>query len=215
MAQVTNYIPYWCMMDDVMDREWGCGWRSLQMLLSQLGIIKDIWTLAFDVKEFTNDPELILNYDDCEVSMCDLSQISPYFINEAIKNGAKDATFDMLMINNLESFNNISQKMNDYFNLENSNGTLALFGTGGNVACIGGFYKIDDDAMIYLIDPHGDSSEMDFENCNGIGRGGQGWISFKDTVMYGNHLFNKTDDEFLAFNPALVVLFHKITIPVS
>ena len=87
---------------------------------------------------------------------------------------------------------------------------LGLFGTGGNVACIGGYQKLDDKHMIYLIDPHGDSPEMDFEKCNGIGRGGQGWVDLKESIMYGNHIFKKTENEFLEFNPAIIVLFNGI-----
>jgi hypothetical protein len=212
MSQVTNYIPHWCMMDQNNDKEWGCGWRSLQMLLSQLSILKDVWTLGFEVKEFTGDPELVLDYDKGEISMCDLSQTAPYFVNEAIKVGAKNVDFDMLMINNNEALKTVSGKLDQYFNSGDHPKTLALFGTGGNVACIGGFQKMGEVDMIYLIDPHGDSPEMDFDKCNGIGRGGQGWVSLKETVMYGNHIFNKSEDDFLGFNPALIVLFHNISV---
>lgn len=212
MQNITNYVPHWCMMDSNMDAEWGCGWRSLQTLMSQLNILKDVWTLAFEVKEFTGDPEIILDYDDNQISMCDLSQTAPFFVNEAIKSGSKDADFDMFMINDLSALENVSQKLDQYFNSGDHSKTLGLFGTGGNVSCIGGFQKLGEVDMIYLIDPHGDSTEMDFENCHGIGRGGQGWVSLKETVMYGNHIFGKPENDFLSFNPALLVLFNNVKI---
>lgn len=207
MSNLTDYVPHWCMMDENMDKEWGCGWRSLQTLLSQIGIFNDIWTLAFELRAFTGDPEIVFDYDRKEISMADLSQISPYFVNVAINNGYTNANFDMLMINNLDALNNVSSKLNEYFNGSNSK-VLGLFGTGGNVACIGGYQKIDGKDMIYLVDPHGDSPEMNFESCNGIGRGGQGWVDLKESVLYGNHIFKKTDNDFLEFNPAIVVLFN-------
>lgn len=212
MTNITNYIPHWCMMDEHMDAEWGCGWRSLQMLLSQLGVMNDVFTLAFEVRTFTGDPEILFDYDKDEVSMADLSQIAPYFVDVATKQGNTSANFDMLMINNLDALNSIINKLNEYYNTDGHPKTIGLFGTGGNVACIAGYQKIDDKHMIYLIDPHGDSPEMNFEHCSGIGRGGQGWVDLKENVLYGNHIFKKSDNEFLEFNPAIIVLFHNINV---
>ena len=200
------------MMDGNTDKEWGCGWRSLQTLLSQIGIFNDVWTLAFELRAFTGDPDIVFDYDRGEISMADLSQISPYFVNIAINNGYTNANFDMLMINNLEALNNITSKLNAYYNNEGNTKILGLFGTGGNVACIAGYQKMDDKDMIYLIDPHGDSPEMNFENCDGIGRGGQGWVDLKESVLFGNHIFKKTDNDFLEFNPAIIVLFNNFNV---
>lgn len=209
MSNLTNYVPHWCMMDQNMDKEWGCGWRSLQTILSQINVLNDVWTLAFELRAFTGDEEIVFDYDRGEISMADLSQLAPYFENVAKTQGHSNAGFQMLMINNLDALDNISNILNQYFNGDGPK-VLGLFGTGGNVACIGGYQKLDDKHMIYLIDPHGDSPEMDFEKCNGIGRGGQGWVDLKDSVMYGNHIFKKTENEFLEFNPAIIVLFNGI-----
>lgn len=198
------------MMDENMDKEWGCGWRSLQTLLSQIGINNDVWTLAFELRAFTQDPEIIFDYDSGEISMADLSQIAPYFVDTAIKSGFTNANFDMLMINDLNAMENIATLLQNHYNNKSSK-ILGLIGTGGNVACIGGYHKLGDKHMIYLIDPHGDSPVMDFSKCNGIGRGGQGWVDMKNTVMFGNHIFNKEENDFLGFNPTIVVLFNDIT----
>lgn len=208
MQPITSYVPHWCMMDSNNDKEWGCGWRSLQTILSQFNIFKDIWSLALEVREFTGDPEIILDYDKMEISMCDLSQTAPYIVNEAVKLGNKQADFDMLMINNNSALNSVSSKLNQYFNTGDHPKVLGLIGTGGNVACICGYDN--QSGKIFLMDPHGDSPEMNFNHCNGIGRGGQGWVSLKETVMFGNHIFNKSEDDFLGFNPAIIVLFNNI-----
>lgn len=85
MSYLSNFTPHWCATEGVDDFDWGCGWRSLQTIMTQLGIVKDIWTLAFEVKEFTQDPELIIDFDTMTVSMADMSLLAPYFVDQAEK----------------------------------------------------------------------------------------------------------------------------------
>lgn len=209
MSRITNYVPHWCMMDDINDKEWGCGWRSLQTMLSQLNIFKDVFTLGFEVKTFTNDPELVIDFDKPEISMADMSQLAPYFVSVAQTNGSLSANFDLLMVNNLEMVKKASQLLNTYFNESKSN-VFAMIGTGGNVGLIGGYKHENNKDMVYLIDPHVNDFNSDFGDCNGIGRGGQGWVDFKETVLYGQSILGMDDDTFLSYSPALIATFNNI-----
>ena len=202
------------MMDGIMDREWGCGWRSLQTLLSQISVHNDIWTLGFDVKSFTQDPELIIDFDKPEISMSDMSQLAPYYVSIANKQGSEKPDFNMLMINTLDSIKMVSHHLNKHFNVD-KNQVLSMIGTGGNVALIGGYQNIDSRDMIYLIDPHVNNPNDDFNTCRGIGRGGQGWVDLKETVLYGMEILGKGPTNFLDYSPAIIVIFSDIKLPLE
>jgi len=209
MDHITNYLPHWCMMDGIMDKDWGCGWRSLQTLLSQLNIYQDVFTIAFDVKLYTDDPELIIDYDKPEISMSDISQLAPYYVSVANSNGSTSANFDMFMVDTLASIDKSSEILNAYFN-ESHHKNLVMIGTGGNVSLVGGFKREGESNMIYLIDPHVDNEYDNFGDCKGIGRGGQGWVDLKSTVLYGKELLGKSESDFLAFSPAILVTFTNV-----
>lgn len=207
MEHLVNFEPQWCCQDDFYDFEWGCGWRSLQTILTQLGIKKDIWTIAFEVKDFTQDEELLIDYDNQIISMADMSLTVSYFVDQAKSIGMAEpnADFDLLMISNLDQIQQLTEKLNNHFNIKKSK-TLVMIATGGNIGLVAG-YKYDEavgDNMIFLFDPHSKRNRVT------IGVGGIGWVSLIDTILNGQKQMNKSANDFLEINPATFAFMNGI-----
>jgi hypothetical protein len=198
MNHLVNFTPHWCCEDDFYDLDWGCGWRSLQTILTQIGINKDVWTLAFEVKDFTQDDELLIDFDNQVISMADMSLIISYFVDQAKSIGMaeQNADFDLLMISKPTDFNKIMDKLNDHFNVKKSK-TLVMIATGGNIGLIAG-YKLDTYGanMIFLFDPHSKNRSQ-----AKIGVGGIGWVSLSDTILSGQKEMGRSVVDFLELNP--------------
>lgn len=213
MSHLTNYMPYWCDMDQFSDNEWGCGWRSLQILMSQLGQVEDVMTLANNVKTFTGDEEIVIDFKDENVviSMADLSQLAPYFEDYLKKNGHVSANFDMLMINDVASAKTVCQRLHQHFNV-NGKKNLCLIGSGGNVGLICGIDGEDEKSITYLIDPHSTGGNFNFNSLNVVGAGGQGWYPLWNFITYGHEQLGKSPTDYLEYSPAIVVIFNDVNL---
>jgi hypothetical protein len=190
---ITNYTPKTYFQDNINDAVWGCGWRCIQMLLSQFGVDKDIFTIAKEVQDLLGE-NVGIDTENQRIHMADLSWIMLYVSSQYQQMGI-ESNIDMLTIENISMINSLYEKLQNHFITQS---TLVGVTAGGATALIAGVRQCDNLFEVYLIDPHVDSLEQNFEVLQGFGKGGRGWINIRDVILKGKDEIGIVDDnEFL------------------
>ena len=190
---INNYTPKHYFEDGVNDAVWGCGWRCIQMLLSQIDITKDIFTIAQEVQELLGE-DVGIDVTNQKIHMADLSWIMLYMSNIYSSFGLT-CDIDMFTIASMSMINTLYEKIQVHLTNQN---TLIGITAGGATALIAGIRESSDLFEVYLVDPHVNSLEQDFEILQGFGQGGRGWINIRDIILKGKDEIGIVDDnEFL------------------
>lgn len=192
---LTNYIAKHYFDDNMNDNGWGCGWRCIQMLLSHLGINKDIFTIASETNEILGEHFKIDKYNK-KIDMADTTTIMLYVSMVFKSIGVESTDIDMYHLTNTWKLSELFEKIQTHFATTQ---TLIVVTAGGATALIGGVRKLDEDPFeVYLIDPHVQSKDQNFDELKEFGKGGRGWINIKDIILKGKKEIGIDDDnEFL------------------
>jgi len=201
MEIITNYTPKFYFQDELDDSGWGCGWRCIQMLLSQLGIDKDIFTIAFEVSELIGEG-VNIDFDNRKINMADTYWILLYMCNVCHMMGASEANMEMFTVESTTMLNELSERLQTHFLTQKS---LVVVTAGGATALISGIKSNESGSFdVYLIDPHTSSLDVNFEELKGFGKGGRGWIDIRDIILKGmDEIGIDNDDEFLVNSSCL------------
>lgn len=190
---ITNYTFKTYFQDNINDAVWGCGWRCIQMLLSQIGIEKDIFTIAKEVQELLGE-NVGIDIKNQKIHMADLSWIMLYISNQYQQMGI-EIDINMLTIENTSQINVLFEKIQNHLITQS---TLIGVTAGGATALIADIRINEELFDVYLIDPHVSSLEQDIETLKGFGEGGRGWINIRDVILKGKDEIGIEDDnEFL------------------
>lgn len=207
---ITNYKPHYYNCDGINDTDWGCGWRCIQMLLSQLNTEKDLFTIALETQELTGDP-FSIDFDNNKINMADTSWVMLYICDQAQKIGFDDAKFDMLTLQTTDDIPNLYQKLQEHFLTETS---LVVVSASGATSLIAGVRSTDSLFDVYLVDPHlrvSDNEQPNFDVLQGFGKGGRGWINISEIIYKGkNDIGIEDDNEFLENSSCLFGFFQGI-----
>jgi hypothetical protein len=208
---ITNYKPYYYGCDGINDTDWGCGWRCIQMLLSQLKIEKDLFTIAFETQELIGDP-FTIDIENSKIHMADTYWIMLYTCDQVQKIGFDDAKFDMLTLQNTNEIPDLYQKLQEHFLTENN---LVVVTASGATSLIAGVRSADSLFEVYLVDPHvqvtGNEQQPNFDVLNGFGKGGRGWININEIILKGkNEIGIEDDNEFLENSSCLFGFFQGV-----
>ena len=197
MTQIlTNYRPYYYRIDDINDTGWGCGWRCIQMLLSQISQTEfNIFTIAKEVEKLTKD-NVRLDLENQKIGMADTYWIMLYVTDYYQRHGKLTTKFTMLTINSIRLLNELYETLQYHFVEQD---TLVVVSAGGATGLLAGVRPSRDGTTfeVYLIDPHM-SPGQSFNELVGFGDGGRGWIDIKDIILKGMLEIGLDDpDEFL------------------
>jgi hypothetical protein len=204
---LTNYIVKHYFDDNIDDSGWGCGWRCIQMLLSHLGIEKNIFTIATEINEMLGEDFKIDN-DNKKIDMADTTTIMLYVSMTFKLLGAESTDINMYHLTNTCKLPELFEKIKTHFATTQ---TLIVVTAGGATALIGGIRKIDEEPFeVYLVDPHVQSKEQNFEELKQFGKGGRGWININDIVLKGKDEIGIEDDNEFLMNSSCLFGFLKL-----
>jgi hypothetical protein len=192
---LTNYTLKHYFDDDINDSGWGCGWRCIQMLLSHLGIEKDIFTIAKEANEILGE-NFKIDTVNKKIDMAETTTIMLY-VSMAFKSiGAESTDIDFHHLTNMCNLPELFHKLQMHFARTQ---TLVVVTASGATALIAGIRKIDKQHFeVYLVDPHIQTKEQNFEELKGFGKGGRGWINIRNIILAGkDEIGINDDDEFL------------------
>lgn len=191
---LTNYTPKHYFSDNIDDKGWGCGWRCIQMLLSQYDIKKDIFTIAEEVKTLLGE-EIQIDKENTKISMADTYWIIMYISSIYQQMGIDTTDVEMYTIQSMNNLNDLFMKLQQHFMTQNS---LVVVTAGGATALISGVQPSENGFDVYLVDPHVEDKEQNFDELQEFGKGGRGWINIRDVVLKGkNEIGIEDDNEFL------------------
>lgn len=201
MEPISNYIHKYYYQDGINDQGWGCGWRCIQMLLSQLGINKDIFSIAQDVKEMVGD-NVNIDLVNKKINMADAYWIMLYVTNVYHQTGFVEADFEMFTIESMSMMDTLREKIELHLLV---NQTLITVTAGGATSLISGVKDNDNGTFdIYLVDPHIQYEGEEYGDIKGFGKGGHGWINIRDVILKGkDEIGILDDDEFLVNSSCL------------
>ncbi len=208
---INNYTPYYYGCDGINDTNWGCGWRCIQMLLSQFGVEKDILTIAFETQDIVGE-QFAIDVDSKKIHLADTTWIMLYVTNQAHQIGFDNVKFEMCTIQNMSDLPELYQKLQEHFLTETS---MVVVTAGCATSLIAGIRVSDHVFDVYLVDPHvqiNANGEIPvFDELKGFGKGGKGWINIKDIILNGKEEIGIQDDnEFLSNSSCLFGLFQNI-----
>ena len=207
---LTNYIPKYYFQDDLDDSGWGCGWRCIQMLLSQIDINKNIFDIAYEIKDIVGE-DISIDLDSKKINMADIYWIMLYMSGVGHQLGHTDTEFEMFTIENMSQINNLYDKLQMHFLLQKS---LVVVTAGGATALIAGVKPATDENLfdVYLVDPHTSSIDVDFNKLKGFGEGGRGWTNVRNVILKGKEKIGiEDDDEFLMNSSCLFGFLQNLT----
>lgn len=191
---LTNYTPKHYFSDNINDKGWGCGWRCIQMLLSQYDIEKDIFTIAEEVKTLLGE-EIVIDKKNTKISMADTYWIIMYISSIYQQMGIETTDVEMYTLQTMANLNDLFMKLQQHFLSQNS---LVVVTAGGATALISGIQPSENGFDVYLVDPHIEHKEQNFDELVEFGKGGRGWINIRDVVLKGkNEIGIEDDNEFL------------------
>lgn len=205
LNMINNYTIKHYFQDDINDAVWGCGWRCIQMLLSQVGIEKDIFIIAKDIEDLLGE-NVGIDIENQRIHMADPGWIMLYMSN-IYHQMQLNANFDMFTIESMSMINTLFEKLQNHFITQT---TLITVTAGGATSLIADVRLCDNLFEIYLIDPHVDSLEQNFEVLQGFGKGGRGWINIRDVILKGKDEIGIVDDNEFLMNSSCLFGFLEI-----
>jgi hypothetical protein len=196
MSAIKNYKAYWYNCDNIEDYGWGCGWRCIQMLLSQYHANNDIFTIGREVKL---DIYHQLQIND-KLPFMDITWIGKYMKKY-------ENTYKIYTINNINQINEFVSKLETYFTNYNK---LVVVVSSGAISLIGGVKRIGKKTYVYLIDPHVWYKTDRFPSLIGFGNGGKGWTDLDNILYKGIDVLNISEKLFIELNePSFLFLYDK------
>lgn len=208
---LTNYTPKHYFSDGVNDKGWGCGWRCIQMLLSQYGIEKDIFTIAEEVKLLLGD-DVTIDYENKKINMADTYWITMYISSVYHQMGFNTTDVDMFTVATMGLLNDLFIMLQTHFLTQNS---LVVVTAGGASALISGVRPVENGFEVYLVDPHIETPDQNFEELKEFGKGGRGWINIRDVILKGKNEIGIVDDNEFLMNSSCMFGFVVIKPPSS
>lgn len=184
------------MDSDINDDGWGCGWRCIQMLLSQFGIEKDIFTIAIETSQLLGE-EISIDFDNRKIVMADTSWIMLYVCHCLHQLELSSTEFNMYHLATKYMLPELLQTLTSHFRSETTLVTVTAGGATSLIAGVRPSLTNSDTFDVYLVDPHM-PKHGDFDTLRGFGKGGRGWIDIKKIIYKGKEEIGILDDnEFL------------------
>ena len=121
--------------------------------------------------------------------------------------GIETTDVEMYTLQTMGNLNDLFMKLQQHFLTQNS---LVIVTAGGATALISGIQPSENGFDVYLIDPHIEYKEQNFNELKEFGKGGRGWMNIRDVVLKGKNEIGIDDDNEFLMNSSC--LFGFITI---
>lgn len=200
---ISNYTVKHYFQDNLNDSGWGCGWRCIQMLLSQYGIQKDIFTIAQETQQLLGE-DVGIDTENKRIHMADPGWIMLYVSNIYHQIGISTTDFSMFTLSSISNIDTLYEKLQIHFASQSS---LVSVTAGGATSLIAGVKASDNLFEVYLVDPHTESINQNFEELKGFGKGGRGWINIRDVILKGKDEIGIIDDDEFLMNSSCLFGF--------